>query len=235
MSGELQIFNNLKEYCVKYNIPIEHLVDILEDQKVLPMIRGKATEFIAAVFLKKILDKRQWHVHKLNLNAQPGKSDEDISITFARTGKRLKVEAKNAVRGSFRYKQENSYFKVKCHKSRSNIKLSKSTNDRYIVSEFDLLICNVSNSIFAPKSLESSLPLIKNEETIKWLKKYYSVTSDAELIRKAYDDWRLCFPHEIANSDNSVPRTPTVLMQNDPHWFKPKKLEKKLLEYIQLS
>ena len=51
----LQIYKNIQEYCDKYNIPIENLIDILEDQKVLPMIRGKATEFVATVFLKRIL------------------------------------------------------------------------------------------------------------------------------------------------------------------------------------
>ena len=99
--NHLQIYNNIKEYCEKYNIPIENLIHILEDQKVLPMIRGKATEYIATVVLKKLLG-RNWQVQKLNLNAQSGIYDEDISVTHSKTGYRMKVEAKNAVRGSLR-------------------------------------------------------------------------------------------------------------------------------------
>ena len=229
---ELYIYQNIKEYCKKYNVPLENLMDILEDQKVLPMIRGKATEFVAATFLKRILDQREWQVQKLNLNAQPGRYDEDISITFSRTGDRLKVEAKNAVRGSFRLgtraKANVPHFKVKCHKSRSNIKKRNTTNDRYIVGEFDLLICNVSNSVFMNKPLEAKLSLIDDKSAIRWLKNYYNIKRDDELIRSTYDDWRLCLPHTIPKEDSSIPRTPTVLMNNDPNWFTPDQLETKL-------
>ena len=229
---KLHIYQNIKEYCKKYNVPLESLMDILEDQKVLPMIRGKATEFVATIFLKRILNQREWQVQKLNLNAQPGKYDEDISITFSRTGDRLKVEAKNAVRGSFRLgtgtKVKAPHFKVKCHKSRSNIKLRNTTNDRYIIGEFDLLICNVSNSVFMKKSLEAKLSLIDDKNVIEWLKSYYNVKKDDQLIRSTYDDWRLCLPHTIAKEDNSIPRTPTVLMHNDPNWFTPDQLETEL-------
>ena len=230
--NSLQIYQNIKEYCNKYNIPVENLLDILEDQKVLPMIRGKATEFVATIFLKRILNQREWQVQKLNLNAQPGKYDEDISITFSRTGYRLKVEVKNAVRGSFRLGQKTKikhpHFKVKCHKSRSNIKLQHTTNDRYLVDEFDLLICNISNAVFRNKSLEADLPLIDDKNVIKWLKSYYKVKEDNDLIRCTYDDWRFCLPHTIAGEDHSIPRTPTVLMSNDPHWFTSDQLESRL-------
>ena len=33
-------------YCKKFNVPIEFLFEILEDQKVTPMIRGKAMELL---------------------------------------------------------------------------------------------------------------------------------------------------------------------------------------------
>ncbi len=87
--ANLQIYDDIKEYCERYNVPIENLMDILEDQKVLPMIRGKATEYIVAVVLKQILKGRNWQIQKLNLNAQPGMYDEDISITHSKTGIRM--------------------------------------------------------------------------------------------------------------------------------------------------
>ena len=58
----LRVFNGVTEYCRTYNIPRENLLDILEDQKVLPMIRGKATEYVGAAFLKQVLDPRDWIV-----------------------------------------------------------------------------------------------------------------------------------------------------------------------------
>ncbi len=218
----LRVFRSITEYCQTYNIPRENLLDILEDQKVLPMIRGKATEYVGAAFLKQVLDPREWNVEKLNLNPQPGVIDEDVSVTFRRTGTRLKAETKNAVRGSFKMgssRRPGPYFTVKCHKSRSNLGLQNTTNDRYLVGEFDLLLCNVSNSLFRGRALQAGLPLIDNPAAIEWLINYYGVETEAELMRKAYDDWRLCLPVTIADDNGVIPRTPAVLMEGDPNWF----------------
>ncbi|MBE8233569.1 MAG: hypothetical protein HAW67_07505 [Endozoicomonadaceae bacterium] len=234
----IKIYNDIKEYCERYNIPIENFIDILEDQKVLPMIRGKATEYIAAVVLKKVLG-RNWQVQKLNLNAQTGTYDEDISITHSKTGIRMKVEAKNAVRASFktgttRTRVKVPHFKVKCHRSRSNISKSTTTNDRYMVTDFDLIVCNVSNAIFQGATLGDHLEILHNDEAISLLKEYYGVQTKQEIIRKAYDDWRGCFPRAIVQSDHSIPRTPTVQMIGDDHWFSIEDLEPKLLPELEL-
>ena len=234
----LKIYHSINEYCDKYNIPIGSLVDILEDQKVLPMIRGKATEYIAEVVIRQTLNRREWHVQKLNLNPQANQYDEDISITFSRTGKRLKVEAKSAVRGSFnlgteRTKIREPHFKVKCHKSRSNISKSETTNDRYIADEFDLIICNISNALFKGKSMKPELELIEANATVDWLKGFYQVATDRELIRRAYDDWMFCFPKTIAMEDGSIPRTPFVKIKDDENWFRISELEYELLKGIE--
>ena len=184
------------------------------------MIRGKATEYIGAAILRQALDPRDWIVDKLNLNPQPGAYDEDVSITYRRTGRRLKAETKNAVRGSFRLGARinpNEHFKVKCHKSRSH--MTKATNDRYLVGDFDVLLCNVSNSIFRGKSLDRGLPIIEDNKAVEWLKAHYGVGADDELRRCAYDDWRICLPVTIADKDGVIPRTPSVQMTGDPNWF----------------
>ena len=216
----MRVYNSIREYCNTYNIPQENLLDILEDQKVLPMIRGKATEFIGAVILRQTLDERDWLVEKLNLNPQPNTYDEDISITYRRTGRRLKAETKNAVRGKFSLGTRMTkmpHFSVKCHRSRSNF--NKVYNDKYTVNDFDVLLCNVSNAIFRGKSLNRGLPLIENAEAIAWLKEFYNVYTEDELRRKTYEDWRVCLPVTIAQLDGTLPRTPRVLMTNDPNWF----------------
>lgn len=235
--GSTQIYNSVVEYCERYNIPLGNLMDILEDQKVLPMIRGKATEYIAAVVLKKLLS-RNWQVQKLNLNAQPGMYDEDISITHSKTGYRLKVEAKNAVRGSFklgtpRTHIKKPHYKVKCHRSRSNISKRNTTNDRYLVDDFDLIICNVSNAIFQGGTLGDNLELLHNKEAVLYLKEYYGVSTEREVIRCSYDDWRCCFPRAIAQDDGSIPRTPSVKLVDDDNWFSLKELEPQLLPELE--
>ena len=157
------------EYCQRYNIPRENLFDILEDQKVLPMIRGKATEYVGAAFLKQVLDPIEWTVDKLNLNPHAGRVDQDIRITFRRTGDTLTAETKNATRGSFKLHTRSRpapHFTVKCHKSRSHLTRQTTTNDRYVVGEFDLLLCNVSNAIFAGRRLDPGLHLIEDQEAL---------------------------------------------------------------------
>ena len=226
--------DEISQYCTKYNIPIQNLLEILEDQKVLPMIRGKATEYVAAELLGEQLDSKQWLVQKLNLNAQPNQYDEDISITNMRSGDRLKVESKNAVRGSFRLgtgrtKVAVPHFKVKLHKSRSNIKKAGTTNDRYLLNDFDLVVCNLSNALFAGATLEDSLVLVDDSPGIAWLKEFFGATTDEELVQASYDKWYCCFPYKIALDDNSIPRTPTVLLENDPNWFEISELESVLL------
>lgn len=216
----LRVYRSIREYCETYNIPRENLLDILEDQKVLPMIRGKATEYIGAAVLRQALDPRDWSVDKLNLNPQPGAYDEDVSVTYRRTGTRLKAETKNAVRGSFKMGTRGTpapHFAVKCHKSRSH--MGRATNDRYLVGDFDVLLANVSNSIFRGKNLDRGLPFIENGRAVEWLKEHYGVSTDDELRRCSYDDWRVCLPVTIADADGVIPRTPRVLMADDPNWF----------------
>ncbi len=233
--NDLQMYNGIVEYCAKYNIPRDNLLDILEDQKVLPMIRGKATEYVGAAFLRQVLDPREWSVDKLNLNPQAGRFDEDISITFRFTGQRFKAETKNAVRGGFKLRSRNvpvPHFQVKCHKSRSNLTRQSTTNDRYLVGEFDLLLCNVSNAIFKGKPLASGLPLIQDQEALEWLKEFYGVKTDAELARSTYDDWRLCLPLSIADGEGVIPRNPVVRMIDDSDWFKDDSLAHNLRSLI---
>ena len=218
----LRVFTSITEYCQTYNIPRDSLLDILEDQKVLPMIRGKATEYVGAAFLRQVLDPRDWLVEKLNLSPQPGTADEDVSITFRRTGTRFKAETKNAVKGSFKLHtrlRPAPHFTVKCHRSRSSLKLQATTNDRYLVGEFDLLLCNMSNALFRTAALDRGLPLISNPKGLAWLKTFYQVDTDAELVRAAYDDWRICLPVTIADENGVIPRQPVVFMSNDPNWF----------------
>lgn len=77
----IKLGGDLLQYCRKFKVPIDYLFEILEDQKVTPMIRGKAMEYNAFLQLDNLLPKNVWSVQKLNLNAQPGTVDEDISIT----------------------------------------------------------------------------------------------------------------------------------------------------------
>ena len=227
----------LLKYCKKFNIPLEYLFEILEDQKVTPMIRGKAMEYNAYLFLDKILPRTTWSVQKLNLNAQTGIYDEDISITHRRTGIILKAESKSAVRGSISDGKRSRilnlpHFNVKCHRSRSNIKLAGSSNDRYSVDSFDVLITNTSNAIFQGNTVGEYLEVIRDNKLKKLLYGFYTVSSNEELIHASELDWRFCVPQDIAVG-GFIPRTPYVKLENDDNWKPLATIEKRLLKVVE--
>lgn len=233
---KLILSETLLRYCKKFNIPLEFLFEILEDQKVTPMIRGKAMEYNAFLLLDRILPRAVWSVQKLNLNAQPGIHDEDISITHRRTGVILKVESKSAVRGSVSDGKRTKvlkvpHFNVKCHRSRSNIKLAGTSNDRYSVDSFDVLVTNTSNAIFEGNTVGEGLEVVHNDELKKMLFAFYNVGVDEELIVACENDWRFCIPKDIAVS-GFIPRTPYVKLDKDDNWKPLSELEKRLLEVV---
>lgn len=230
------MIHSQEEYCKKYFIPEEYLWEILDDSKVVPMIRGKATEYSAYLFLDTHLDKHKFSVEKLNLNAQPGAYDEDVSITHRSTGIRMKVEVKNACRGDFSDGKRTKvlkgipHFKVKCHRSRSNMEKAETTNDRYVLGDFDLLVSNPLNSIYEGATYTSDFKFI-DKKLIKILKDFYHVTTDRELEEACNNDWRFVFPEDIAEDCNgtlAIPRTPYVALENDQHWFDFSQLEDRL-------
>ena len=224
------------EYCKKYSIPLQYFFDILNDQKVNPMMRGKGMEYQIFLLLASLLNPSEWIVQKLNLNPQPNMPDVDIGVTHRRTGEIIKVESKPAVRGSIKsgarsriYKAP--YFQVKCHRSRSNIKRAQSSNDRYEVDIFDIVITNPSNAIIKGKTIGPELELIQDENLLKILFKYYSVEKGEKLIECVQNDWRFVLPSKISVG-GFVPRTPYVLLENDPNWLPIDQVEANMLEIV---
>jgi hypothetical protein len=223
--------------CKKFNIPHEFLFDILEDQKVTPMIRGKAMEYNAFLLLEKILPRSTWSVQKLNLNAQTGSYDEDVSITHRRTGVILKIESKSTVRGSMSDGKRSRnlkvpHFLVKSHRSRSNIKLAGTSNDRYSVDSFDILITNTSNAIFEGNTVGEYLEVLHDSDLKLLLFEFYAVKTDEDLISSCEKDWRFCIPKDIA-IDGFIPRTPYVKLENDSNWQSLATIEDRLLEVVE--
>jgi hypothetical protein len=77
--------SKLEAYCRDFNIPIEYIAEILNDPKVVPMVRGKAFEFSVLQILKRILSGKVWIVDKPMMNAQFGLHDMDVRIIHKAT------------------------------------------------------------------------------------------------------------------------------------------------------
>jgi hypothetical protein len=221
-SLEQALGKELLAYCDRYDIPVDRIVEILEDQKVLPMIRGKATEYNATAALASLLDQVHWQVNKLNPNPQPGRPDEDIEIIHRKTKTSIVVETKSAVRGSMTTGRRcriirEPHFKVKCHRSRSNLQMAATSNDRYAADSWDILISNPYNAIIKGSTSGRTLELVDEESILEMLYSHYGVCTPDELSRAASKDWRFVLPIDIAE-EGFIPRTPSVLLSQDPNW-----------------
>lgn len=231
----LELGRQMLEYCRKYKIPQDYVMDILNDQKVVPTIRGKATEYAVELLLRDILPAREWVVAKLNLNAQSGTHDEDVTVTHQRTGIIIKVECKNAVRGSFKYSTrariKEPFCTVKCHRSRSDLSKASTTNDRYLVGDFDFVITNLSNAVIAGATYSENFELIPDTRTVGRLCEHYGCDATYEALFEAtYEDWRFAKAEDIA-VDGVIPRTPAVRLENDPVWRPISEIEQALLDF----
>jgi len=238
MSIDYETFGKqLYDYCDKYKVPYEAIFQILEDQKVVPMIRGKATEHTVFIKLKELLNSNEWSVVKLNLNAQPNSNDQDISVTHKRTGIIIKIECKNAVRGSFNSSKrcdiKTPHCRIKCHKSRSHKEKISTTNDRYSVDAFDVIISNLSNSVIKGATISGNFELIASKECLQILSNYYNVSTGFEDIFNAtFNDWRFARTIDLA-VDGFLPRNPSMALDSDKIWNSICGLEAALLQLVQ--
>jgi hypothetical protein len=201
------------------------------------MIRGKAMEYNAFFLLNSTLPHTAWSIQKLNLNAQTGNHDKDISITHRRTGIILKVESKSAVRGSISDGKrakiiKEPHFIVKCHRSRSNIKLADTLNDQYSVDTFDVIITNLSNAIIQGNTVGENLEIIYNKHLKAMLFDFYKISTEEDLLVAAENDWRFCIPKDIAEN-GYIPRTPYVKLSGDENWKPVSKIEERLLKVVE--
>ncbi len=116
----MEWYETVAEFCKFYNIPLEHLADVLQEPKVIPMIRGKAFEFSVMLALQEILPKDEFEVSKTPMNAQFGSPDEDVLVLYKPTQTTISVECKLAAKGRFRlHKKQGDEIRVKCMRSRT--------------------------------------------------------------------------------------------------------------------
>ena len=220
-----QLGRTLEVYCKKYHIMPGDFFEIINDQKVVPMLRGKAAEYNGTYELKRVLQPQSWIVNKLNLNAQPGRSDEDIEVIHRKTGIRLVVETKSTSRGTMRTGKRSRvlnvpHFKVKCHRSRSNA--DRPYNDQYLASDFDIIITTPLNAIYEGNTIGEEFELVPEPGLLEVLYAHYNVSDKESLIEAAALDWRFALPNSIAEEKGGyklIPRTPYVRLADDPNWL----------------
>lgn len=162
----------VERYCQEFDIPIEHLSEILRDSKVNPMIRGKGFEYSARDYLSSLLNADEWEVSKPRMNAQANTHDVDILVTNKSHKVDFSIECKLSKKGSFKVsKSGDASASVKCMRSRTlGVKQVQSRapqlgissdqlsvhNDNYWDDEFQIVLSSLGNAFYQtdPKSGE---------------------------------------------------------------------------------
>jgi hypothetical protein len=155
---------NVEKYCKEFDIPVDHLADILRDSKVNPMIRGKGFEYSARDYLTSMLNKNTWEVSKPRMNAQANIHDVDLLVTHKQYKVDFTVECKLSKKGSFKVdKNGNASASVKCMRSRTlgaaqvkarapqlMVSIDQLTvhNDNYWDNEFEIVLSSLGNSFY---------------------------------------------------------------------------------------
>ena len=155
--------DKIRAYCDKYNIPLYYLSNTLDEPKVIPMIRGKAFEFVVLEELKEILDEDIWEVSKPTINAQLAIHDVDVLVLHRETQKEIIIECKLAKKGSCRVDGDRTTIKVKCMRSRTlGVEMVRQLspqlgipedvlsvhNDQYLERDFDFVITSIGNAFY---------------------------------------------------------------------------------------
>ncbi|MFN0203480.1 MAG: restriction endonuclease [Bacteroidia bacterium] len=166
-------------------MPIDYLSEIINDPKVVPMIRGKAFEYSAMIYLQTFLPVEDWLVDKPILNPQFGIHDMDVRVTHIKTGKSLSVECKLAGKGRFKVlKNGGQQIDVKCMRSRtlgdkkateSALKLGldaeilKIHNDQYLPTDFDVVLTSIANTFYTTEEESNSFEWNPTDAAIDFL------------------------------------------------------------------
>lgn len=190
---------DLSNFCRKYNIDLENLGDVLNDPKVIPMIRGKAFEFTIKTLISDILSSAKYEISNPRINAQSGLEDVDVAIYDKEKDKTYSAECKLAAKGEFKLENNIPRIKVKCMRSRTlgeiaaqqkskrtnlNFELLMIHNDQYIAQDFDLVITSIANAFYETDN-QGLFYWCPSEEAMDFLTKINAITQD-EAFYKIY-------------------------------------------------
>lgn len=206
--------NKVREYCAKYNIPLNYLVDTINEPKVIPMVRGKAFEFSAMLQLQNVLSSDTWFIDKLVINAQFGMHDMDVRVIHKPSRKIIGVECKLAAKGSFRTGENNTNsIKVKCMRSRTlgDARVAslapqlgvapeqlKIHNDQYFPSDFDVVLTSIGNAFYETEQETELFKWEPSPEGIQFLKSLSGLDDETLLKDWTYDTTFLALSENIS-------------------------------------
>jgi hypothetical protein len=167
MSNESTVLIQLKKYCDEHGLDFESLPLVLNEPKVVPMIRGIGYEYVVVAYLKNLLaNDERFTARKTIVNSQITNKGSDAEIYDKETDKLIRLECKLASNGSFEPSTRGINYphsRIKIMRSRTlgekmierEAKNGEATveeltahKDSYLPNGFDFVITNLRNAFY---------------------------------------------------------------------------------------
>ncbi len=196
-----KIFDKIKDFCEEHSLDINSFDQLLNEPKLVPMLRGIGYEFVIRNALTKLFSKsNNYKIEKPNINAQFSVSDIDIGLIEKKTKKLKIIECKLAQNNSFRLASKKinySYCKIKVMRSRTlgdekikefskieKIPLNqvKSHKDSYPYYKFDYVVTNLRNAFY--RTNDNIFKYSPNINELNFLKKLFDLKTNDEVNEK---------------------------------------------------
>lgn len=223
MNSESKVAIQLREYCDEHGLDFETLPQVLNEPKVVPMVRGIGYEYVVIAFLKKLLkDDERFIAGKTIVNSQLTVHGSDAEIFDTVKNKLIRLECKLAANGSFSLGTRNNAYphsKIKIMRSRTlgeemirrvaengeaSIAELTAHKDSYLPNGFDFVITNLRNAFYVTTD-EDLFKFSPTEEQWNFLQTFFNTNDLVEI------DNALKHTHFYIRSENLTPKYSNVV------------------------
>jgi hypothetical protein len=197
-SEDLEVLSKIKGYCFEHGLDFRAIYDVLNEPKVVPMIRGIGYEYVVKSALEKILvNDDRFICRKTIVNPQLTVQGTDMDVFDKQRNKVLNLECKLAKNGSFTVGRRGSgpNCKIKVMRSRTlgvevmptvsrdwgvTIEQLSAHKDNYLGSKFDYVVTNIRNAFYVTMD-DETFRFQPNEQGWSFLESYFNTRNHDEI------------------------------------------------------
>lgn len=223
MSAENEVVLKLKAYCYEHGLDFLTLADVLNEPKVVPMVRGIGYEHVVTSYLRKLFENdERFLAGKTIVNSQLTVKGSDSEIYDKEKNSNIRLECKLAANGSFSLSTRDrnyAHCKIKIMRSRtlgdemikrvaangeSTVEELTAHKDSYLPTYFDYVITNLRNAFYITTD-EDTFRFEPSDDQWSFLEKYFNTNNHNEI------DDLLKFTHFYIKSEDLTPKHNGIL------------------------
>ena len=199
MKIEKKSIKKILQYCDTHGLDFNTLPEIMDEPKVVPMIRGIGFEYVIKSYLINIFknDKR-FEIRKEIVNTQLNVKGDDLQIFDNKKKISIRLECKLAKNNSFKFQtkqREYQHCSIKVMRSRTlgdeiikrlakngeaTIQQLQSHKDSYLCDHFDLVVTNLRNAFYITNK-EKKFIFKPTDEEWSFLEDFFNTKSHTEI------------------------------------------------------